>query len=176
MMTIQSDARPATVARAAWPGAPLDETDRRIVRELVGSARVSNRQLAERIGVAPSTALVRTQSLIERGVITGFTADVDLGSVGRSVQALVSIMLSTSDRQQITAFTKRMSRLPEVVTTFHTAGAVDYLFHVAVPTTAALRAWVFDNLTVDPIVERIETTLVFDHLPGNAAMLPDDRC
>jgi hypothetical protein len=64
--------------------------------------------------------------------------------------------------------------MPEVVATFHTAGATDYLFHVAVASTADLRSWVFENLTVDPVVDNVATTLVFDHLPGNAAMLPDD--
>ena len=160
---------------ATEPVSALDDTDRRIVHELTGWARVSNRQLAERVGIAPSTALVRTQALLDRGVIVGFSADVDLPSVGRSVQALVSVRLGTSDRQQINSFAEHLSRCPEVVTTFHTAGAVDYLFHVAVASTADLRRWVFDNLTVDPSVERVETTLVFEHRSGNRSMLPEGR-
>jgi DNA-binding Lrp family transcriptional regulator len=153
--------------------AALDATDRRIVRELVGHARMSNRKLAERIGIAPSTALVRTQALLERGVIMGFSADIDLPAVGRSVQALIAVRLRTPDRAAIAEFAARTSRLPEVVATFHTAGAADYLFHLAVSNTVALRTWVFDNVTVDPAVEHVETTLVFTHLPGNAAMLPE---
>lgn len=152
----------------------LDATDRRIVRELAGHARVSNRQLAERIGIAPSTALVRTQALLDRGVIVGFSADLDLASVGRGVQALVAVRLRAHERDEIAGFADRTSTMPEVVATFHTAGATDYLFHVAVSSTAALRNWVFETLTVDPVVEHVETTLVFNHLPGNAAMLPDD--
>jgi DNA-binding Lrp family transcriptional regulator len=154
----------------AWA---LDATDRRIVRELAGQARVSNRQLAERIGIAPSTALVRTQALLDRGVIMGFTADLDLASVGRGVQALVAVQLRAHEREKISSFASRVSGMPEVVATFHTAGATDYLFHVAVPNTATLRNWVFDNLTVDPTVAHVETTLIFNHLPGNASMLPD---
>lgn len=154
--------------------AMLDATDRRIVRELSDHARVSNRQLAERIGIAPSTALVRTQSLLDRGVIVGFSADLDLASVGRGVQALVAVRLRAHERDEIAEFADRTSAMPEVVATFHTAGANDYLFHVAVSSTAALRNWVFETLTVDPVVEHVETTLVFNHLPGNAAMLPDD--
>jgi DNA-binding Lrp family transcriptional regulator len=159
----------------AFGGFALDATDRRIVRELVGHARVSNRQLAERIGVAPSTALVRTQSLLERGVIVGFSADVDLPSVGHPVQALVAVRLRTHERDEIAAFAARTGARPEVVATFHTAGAIDYLFHVAVTSTAALRDWVLDNVTVDPAVDSVETTLVFTHTPGNPAMLPDDE-
>jgi DNA-binding Lrp family transcriptional regulator len=158
-----------------FSGFELDATDRRIVRELVGHARVSNRQLAERIGVAPSTALVRTQSLLDRGVIVGFSADVDLPSVGRPVQALVAVRLRTHERDEIAAFAARTGGCPEVVATFHTAGAIDYLFHVAVTSTSALRDWVLDNVTIDPAVDSVETTLVFKHMPGNPAMLPDSE-
>lgn len=158
------------------PEAPvrLDEIDRRIIGELVDGARMSNRQLAERIGVAPSTALVRTQSLVDRGVIRGFSADVDLTAVGRPVQALVAVRLRTHDRGELHSFTQRMSRLPAVVATFHTAGAVDYLFHVALPSMPELRDWIFDHLTMATTVDTIETTIVFSHVPGNAAMLPED--
>ena len=156
----------------ARPPAPLDAIDRRIVGELVAHARISNRQLAERIGVAPSTALVRTQSLVDRGVLTGFSASIDLTAVGRSVQALVAVRLRTHERDQIRAFAAATSRMPEVVASFHTAGSVDYLFHVAVPSTTALRDWVFDNLTMNSIVGHTETTLVFSHTSGNSATLP----
>jgi DNA-binding Lrp family transcriptional regulator len=152
--------------------ASLDATDKRIIAELVGHARMSNRQLAERIGVAPSTALVRTQALIERGVVTGFTASIDLASVGRPVQALVAVRLRSHERDQLNLFAAHASTLPEVVASFHTAGAVDYLFHVAVPSTTALRDWVFDNLTMNPVVGHTETTLVFTHTPSNPSTLP----
>ena len=167
-----------TIARAFGPAgnpataARLDDIDRRIIAELVDGARMSNRQLAERIGVAPSTALVRTQALVDRGVITGFSADVDLTAVGRGVQALVAVRLHTHDRDEIRTFTDRVSRLPAVVATFHT-GAVDYLFHIALSSMPELRDWIFDQLTMAPVVDTVETTLVFSHVPGNAAMLPD---
>lgn len=152
---------------------PLDDIDRRIVTELVNGARMSNRQLADRIGVAPSTALVRTQALLDRGVITGFSADIDLSSIGRPVQALVAVRLGAHNRNQIRAFATHTSGLPAVVATFHTAGSRDYLFHVALPTTTALRDWVLDNLTMNEAVHHVETTLVFTHVAGNPAMLPE---
>lgn len=158
---------PSTTARPL-----LDRIDRRIVEELVAHARMSNRQLAEKIGVAPSTALVRTQGLIDRGVLTGFTASIDLASVGRTVQALVAVRLGSHDRDAVAAFEEHTTQLPEVVTSFHTAGAVEYLFYVAVPSTTALRDWVFEHFTMNPIVSQTETTLVFEHTTGNPAVLP----
>src|SRR6201994_5026040 len=71
----------------------LDELDTALLRELQHDARRTNRDLAEAIGVAPSTALDRTRSLRERGVIRGALLDVDLAAIGRPVQALIAVRI-----------------------------------------------------------------------------------
>ncbi|MFP5368809.1 MAG: Lrp/AsnC family transcriptional regulator [Actinomycetes bacterium] len=150
----------------------LDPVDRRIVQELLADARITNAQLAEKVGVAPSTALLRTRALSERGVITGYHAQLSLAAIGRAVQALVSVQLKGHNREEIDRFTSRVPALPEVVATFHVSGSVDYLIHLAVADTEALRDWVLDYLTTDPVVGHTETTLVFDRMEGNAGPLP----
>lgn len=166
-MTTPSSGRPQNAAGHHPPGGePLDEVDRRILAALVEDARITNKQLAELVGIAPSTALMRTRALSERGIITGFEAKVDLAAVGRSVQALISVRLRAHDRDQIDAFTARVPQLPGVLATFHTSGAVDYLLHIAVGSTEELRDWVLDNLATDPVVGHTETTLVFERIPG----------
>lgn len=158
------------VRPGSWP--PLDGTDEAIVRALLADARTPNNRLAEAVGVAPSTALVRTRALVERGVLRGFAADVDLAAVGRPVEALVSVRLRAHERRQIEAFTRRVPTLPEVVQTFHIAGEDDYVLHVAVASAAALRDWVLDHLTTDPAVAHTVTSLVFEHRRGCAGPLP----
>lgn len=150
----------------------LDPVDRRIVQELLADARITNAQLAEKVGVAPSTALLRTRQLTERGVISGYHAELNLAAIGRSVQALISVQLKGHNREEIDRFTSRVPALPEVVATFHVSGSVDYLIHLAVPDTESLRDWVLDYLTTDPVVGHTETTLVFDRMDGNAGLLP----
>lgn len=150
----------------------LDPVDRRIVQELLADARITNAQLAEKVGVAPSTALLRTRQLAERGVITGFHAELSLTAIGRAVQALVAVQLNGHNREEIDRFTSRVPALPEVISTFHVSGSVDYLIHLAVADTDALRDWVLDYLTTDPVVGHTETTLVFNRLEGNAGPLP----
>ncbi|MEE1620441.1 Lrp/AsnC family transcriptional regulator [Zafaria sp. Z1313] len=145
---------------------PLDAVDRRILAELMADARISNAALAQRAGIAPSTALLRTRLLVERGVIGGYHAEVSLPAVGRSVQALIAVKLRIHDRVEIDRFTTKMPRLPEVLSMFHVSGATDYLLHVAVGSTEALRDWVLDNLATDAAVGHTETTLVFDHVKG----------
>ncbi|GAB4099956.1 Lrp/AsnC family transcriptional regulator [Sinomonas halotolerans] len=169
-MTTPSTGRPQPVGYRNAGGEPLDEVDRRILAALVEDARITNKQLAEMVGIAPSTALMRTRALSERGIITGYEAIVDLASVGRSVQALISVRLRAHDRDQIDAFTARVPHLPGVLATFHTSGAVDYLLHIAVGSTEELRDWVLDNLATDPVVGHTETTLVFERIPGRGPL------
>ncbi|MDQ4501964.1 Lrp/AsnC family transcriptional regulator [Sinomonas sp. ASV322] len=149
---------------------PLDDIDRKILGALVDDARITNKQLAELVGIAPSTALMRTRALSERGIITGYEAKVNLNAVGRSVQALISVRLRAHDRDQIDAFTSRVPHLPGVLSTFHTSGAIDYLLHIAVGSTDELRNWLLDNLTTDPVVGHTETTLVFEEIPGRGPL------
>ncbi len=150
---------------------PLDAVDRQIIDTLVADARITNRDLADAVGIAPSTALMRTRALMERGAIEGFEAKLNLASIGRAVQALIAVRLRAHDRDQIDTFTGRVPQLPEVLSTFHTSGSVDYLLHIAVRDTDALRDWVLDNLTTDPVVGHTETTLVFKHMPGHTGPL-----
>jgi DNA-binding Lrp family transcriptional regulator len=149
----------------------LDAVDRRLLTELVQDGRIANNRLADRLGVAASTAHARTRQLVQRGVVRGVHADVDLSSVGRPVEALVAVRLRAHDRAQIDAFSRRVPALPEVVQTFHVSGSDDYLLHVAVASSGALRDWVLDHLTTDPAVAHTETTLVFEHRRGNAGPL-----
>jgi DNA-binding Lrp family transcriptional regulator len=156
---------------AAAPNTPLDGTDRALVSALLDDARLPNNRLAEAAGVAASTALVRARSLVDRGVIRGFHAEVDLAAVGRPVQALVAVRLRAHDRAQIDAFSRRVPTLPEVVATYHVAGMDDYVLHVAVASAEALRDFVLDHLTTDPVVGHTETNLVFEVRQGNSGPL-----
>jgi DNA-binding Lrp family transcriptional regulator len=165
-----------TNPRNIRPGAhlePLDAIDERLLEALVNDARISNKQLAELVGIAPSTALMRTRALSERGIVQGYEAKLNLSAIGRSVQALVAVRLRAHDRDQIDRFTSRVPHLPAVLSTFHTSGSVDYLLHIAVGSTEDLRDWVLDNLATDPVVGHTETTLVFEHIQGNHGPLPE---
>ena len=98
--------------------AHLDELDTALLRELQRDARRTNRDLAEAIGVAPSTALDRTRSLRQRGVIRGALLDVDLAAIGRPVQALIAVRIRPPSRRNIEAFRDWAARLPDTVGVF----------------------------------------------------------
>ena len=141
----------------------LDRTDRAIVARLQNNARISNKELAAAVGVAPSTALERTRRLETDGVLMGYHAEVAPEALGIGLQALVGVTLRQHARPLVEAFEAHALALPEVVQVFHTTGASDYLVHVAVRDTEHLRSLALAAFTERPEVARIETSLVFSH-------------
>ncbi|MBN9172793.1 MAG: Lrp/AsnC family transcriptional regulator [Microbacterium sp.] len=142
----------------------FDAVDRALLRELQDDARQTNRDLAAKAGVSPTTSLERIRHLRERGVITGFHAAVDLDAVGRSVQALISVRVRPPSRPNIEGFREFASSLPETIGLFVISGTHDFLIHLAVPDVDAVYAFVIDQLTARPEVADVQTTLVFEHV------------
>jgi DNA-binding Lrp family transcriptional regulator len=145
------------------PSERLDRTDRAIVAELQNDARVSNKDLAARVGLAPSTCLERVRALRARGVLRGFHAEVDRDALGRSLEAIISVRIRPHSRAQVDSFRAAAFAMPEVIELFHVTGADDFLLHVGVADTDALRDFVLDRLTVRPEVGHVESRVVYDH-------------
>jgi DNA-binding Lrp family transcriptional regulator len=155
-------AAPAPSSNIVRP--PLDDVDRRLLRELAADARLPNNALARRVGIAPSTCLGRVRALRDRGVIRGYHADVDPTALGRPIQAMISVRLQSHARGHIPAFMAKIATLPEVLNVFFLGGADDFHVHIAATSTDNLRDFVVVNLSGDPDVALTETNLIFDHI------------
>ena len=159
-------------ARALLPKeVRLDATDRAILRALAEDARVSNKELAEGVGVAQSTCLARVRALREQGVIRGYHADVDPRALGHDLQAMIAIRLQPDARRRMAGFTDSLVEHEEVLEVYFVAGANDFLVHVATASTDELRRFVGEVLNRDPAVAGTETNLIFEHTraPGRGA-------
>ena len=144
--------------------AGLDELDKAILRELQVDARRTNRAIAAAVGVSASTALERTRSLRDRGVIRGAVLDVNLAAVGRGVQALIAIRIRPPSRRNIEGFRNWIAQLPETIGVFVVSGSEDFLVHIAVRDNQDLYAFVIDRLTQRPEVADVRTSVVYEHL------------
>ena len=153
------------------PNADLDRTDAAIVAALQNNARLTNKELAAQVGLAPSTCLERVRRLTASGVLRGFHARVDPAALGIGLQALVSVQLARHQKNELAQFVAAMSTLREVVATHHLAGANDFILHVAVRDAAHLRTVTVDAIGTRPEVGHVETALIFDY--ERAAVLPD---
>src|SRR5436305_13203711 len=113
----------------------LDATDHAIRRALQDDARQTNRDLAAAVHVSPSTSSERVRALRAEGVIRGYHADVDLGALGRHVQALTAVTIRPPTRENVEAFRNWVATLPELIGVFVVTGTSDFLLHLAVPDT-----------------------------------------
>ncbi|GLZ41589.1 Lrp/AsnC family transcriptional regulator [Actinokineospora sp. NBRC 105648] len=141
----------------------MDELDSAIVRQLQADARQSNRDIARKVGIAPSTCLERIRLLRQRGVIRGYHADIDLGSLNRGVQALVSAQVRPLSRTVIDSFQRSLVDLPEVMSVFVTAGSDDFLIHVSTPDIDQLHSFLVDRLAIRKEVIAFRTSIIFRH-------------
>ena len=143
---------------------PLDDLDRRILEIVRSDGRISNSALAEAAGVAASTAHVRLRSLVDRGVITGFLASIDQSSLGLPLQAIIGVTLRPGARQEsITRFSEEVRKLPQVLQVFFLGGADDFIVHIAVRDSSAIREFVVEHLSAQPSVASTRTSIVFDY-------------
>lgn len=146
---------------------PLTAIDARILDALRDNARISNKALAERVGIAPSTCHGRVRALEEAGVILGYRASVDLAACGLPVRALIAAKVQAGARPRMIRICEELSASDVVLGVYLVGGEHDILVDVACATTADLRDYVSDNLGRNRDIAATESTIVFDHFePG----------
>ncbi len=105
----------------------LDRIDRALVGALTKNARLSNKELAAMVDLAPSSCLERVRRLVREGTIRGFVADVDPSALGYSIEAMMAVRLRQHSREHYDAFREHALTLPEVVAVYHMAGENDFM-------------------------------------------------
>ncbi|MFQ3218072.1 MAG: DNA-binding Lrp family transcriptional regulator [Paraglaciecola sp.] len=146
----------------------LDSTDLDILALLYQDARLTNKDIAQTVGLAPSSCLERIKRLQADDIIRGALLDVDLNALGGHIQAVISVRLSDHNRATVDGFVKDLLPLPEVLSVFHMGGDIDFLVHVTVADSSHLRDFVFNAITARGEVNHVETALVYEHRTSNS--------
>lgn len=141
----------------------LTPTDRAIIDELRTDGRLPNAALAERVGLSPSACHSRVRALRERGIIRGFTADVDPAALGCALQALVFVRIHPRARSGLEQFAETLRVRPEVAQLYFLGGSDDFLIHLWARDSNHVRDFVLDALSSNPAVAHTDTKLIFDH-------------
>jgi DNA-binding Lrp family transcriptional regulator len=142
----------------------LDRIDYEILALLRNNARISNKEIARKVGLAASTCLVRIRVLRNAGIITGFHAEIDPASLGVGIQAMIAVRLIRHFKPDVEAFRNHALSLPEVVQLYHVAGTIDFLVHVWARNSNHLRDLAMTAFTSREEVAHIETELIFEHI------------
>ena len=142
--------------------AKLDRISERILQELAADGRITNTELADRVGLSPSACLRRVQELEKVGVIRGYRAVLDAKSVGRAFTAYVAVGLSDHSKKSQAAFERAMARASEVRECHNITGAIEYLLRVEVSDLEAYKVFHTDVLGTLPQVTAITSYVVMD--------------
>lgn len=138
----------------------IDALDERILHELTGDGRLTNVELAQRVGLSASACLRRVQALQHDGIIKGYRAVVDRAALGAGFTALVGVGLSDHSKAAQDAFERAMARAPEVLECHNVTGDIEYLLRVEVADLKAYKAFHGDVLGTLPQVRLLSTYVV----------------
>ena len=141
----------------------LDRIFLKIIALLQKNARLSNKELAAQIGLAPSSCLERVRALWDAGVLTGVHAAANPEALGIGLQAMIAIRLNRHSRDSLEDFKASVKALPQVHAVYHMGGTTDFFLHVAVPDTKRLLDLNLHHFSTRPDVAHVETALIFEY-------------
>jgi Lrp/AsnC family leucine-responsive transcriptional regulator len=125
----------------------FDEIDRKILKQLQENARISNVDLADRVGLSAAPCLRRVRGLEEAGVIRKYVTLLDPAAVSMGVTVFVQISLDLQVENRLDLFERAILKRPEVLECYLMTGDADYLVRVVVPDVAAYERFLKDVLT-----------------------------
>jgi DNA-binding Lrp family transcriptional regulator len=140
--------------------ATLDLTDLKILRELQHNGRLSNVELASRIGLSPPPTLRRVQVLEEKGYIAGYRALLDAKKLGFDVQMFAMVGLKSQNEAELHAFEARLAEWPEVREAYALSGEADFILRCVGSELSELQDFVIKTLTAIPNVDSVKTTMI----------------
>ncbi|HMT45208.1 MAG TPA: Lrp/AsnC family transcriptional regulator [Chakrabartia sp.] len=129
------------------PNIETDALDRKILDALQGDGRMTNQELADKIGLSPSPCLRRVRQLEASGVISRYVALVDPQAIGLSVSAFVRVRLDQQDDRHLAAFESAIADFPEVMECYLMTGEADYQLRVLVGSLGEFEDFLRHRLT-----------------------------
>jgi DNA-binding Lrp family transcriptional regulator len=154
---------------AAVP-ARLDAIDRKILRELQDDGRMTNVELARRIGISPPPCLRRVRALEQAGYIKGYRALLDGKQLGFEVTVFAMVHLSSQAEADLKAFEDFVRKEPLVRECWMLSGEIDFVLKCVAPDLKTLQVFVAE-LTAAPHVRNVKTSLALRN-SKDAAMVP----
>lgn len=138
----------------------LDEYDKKIIDLLQKDSSISNIELSKKIGLAPSSCLLRVKNLKEHKVIKQWTAVIDEKLLGYEITCFAKIFISPLNRDTSSKFIEAAMNIPEIVECYTITGDASFLLKIVAKSFQYYRDFVFDKLLNMPFVSNIDTSIV----------------
>lgn len=148
----------------------LDEIDEKILACLQEDARLTNVELADRVGLSPAPCLRRVQALREAGVIRKSVTLLDAAAVGLGVTVFVHISLDLQAEHRLQIFESAIMDRPEVLECYLMTGDSDYMLRVVVPDVTAYQRFLSESLTRIGSVARVRSSFALKQVKYSTAL------
>ena len=138
----------------------LDEYDKKIIKYLQEDSSISNIDLSKKIGLAPSSCLLRVKNLKEQRILKQFTAVVDEKMLGYEITCFAKISMHPVNRETSNQFIEEARKIPEIVECYTITGDSAFMLKIVAKNFQYYRDFIFDKLLSVPYVSNIETSIV----------------
>ncbi len=152
----------------------LDEVDKRLLAELQAEGRVTNVDLASRVGLTPPPCLRRVRSLEESGVIKGYHAELDASRLGFAITVFALVSLKSQAEEALRQFEDHVRTLPEVRECHMLNGEIDFILKIVSKDLQSFQEFLTSKLTSAPNVASVKTSLTI-RTAKNEPGVPLDR-
>jgi DNA-binding Lrp family transcriptional regulator len=137
----------------------IDELDRSILAILQEEGRITNVELASRVGLTAPPCLRRMRALEDEGVIRGYHAELDPGALGYSIMVFALVSLRSQAEDDLRAFEAHVAGLPEVRECHMLNGEIDFILKIVAHDLQSFQAFLTSKLTPAPNVASVKTSL-----------------
>ncbi len=150
----------------------LDAVDRRMLAVLQTDGRITNQELAERVGLSPTPCLRRLKRLEDSGVITGYSAQVDPKAYGLPFSVFVSVRLLQQMRDQIAEFERAVESWEEVTECYLMTGSQDYLLRVQTDGIEGYERFLKQKVTQLSCIQSVQSNFALATIKRRTALPP----
>lgn len=137
----------------------LDKIDRKILNDLQENGRMTNVELAQRAGISAPPCLRRVRALEEAGVIKGYHANIDHGSLGYGVMVIAQVGLSNQSETDLRKFEELIQQWPQVRECYLVSGESDYILKIVAEDWDSYQKFLTTQLTTAPNISHIKSAL-----------------
>lgn len=152
------------------PKSGLDALDRRIIAELQADARLSNVELADRVGLSPSPCLRRVKRLEREGYIEAYRAALRRDRIGLGFSVFVGVKIDGHANERALRFEEAINTMPEVIACHLVSGEADYFLEVVVPDLEHYQRFLVGKLLSMPIVREVRSNIAIQTLKAGAPL------
>jgi Lrp/AsnC family leucine-responsive transcriptional regulator len=148
----------------------LDQIDHNILRHLQEDARMTNADLAEKVGLSPTPCLRRLRRLETEGIIKGYHAELNREALGVNVTVIILVKLEREDDQTLRQFEAAIKKRPEVMECYLVTGKFDYFIRVMIPSLSAYEVFLSETILRMPKVATVESSFTLREVERKVVM------